>query len=46
VGGVSERAGAEAGGIPFAIRRRPWRWKASRSSGRRRSSRGAVGTRT
>jgi len=44
VGGVSERAGAKAGGSnPFASRflRVSWRSKASRSSGRRCSSRGA-----
>jgi len=47
VGGVSGRAGAKAGGSASSLReqkrilRVSWRWKASRSSGRRRSSRGA-----
>jgi len=46
VGGVSERAGVEAGGSnPFAyVLRVSWRSKASWSSGRRCSSRGIVGT--
>jgi len=47
VGGVSERADAEAGGIknPFAKSfRGSWRQKTSRFSGRQRSSRGVVGT--
>jgi hypothetical protein len=46
VGGVSERAGAKAGGSnPFANRllRVSWRSKASRSFERRRPSRGGVG---
>jgi hypothetical protein len=47
VGGVSEGAGAKAGGIPPSawLLRVTWRWKASWSSERRGSSRGVVGRR-